>query len=463
MAKRSSVRHASEMPGSSVAGGGLPPIDHSHAMLLIPRVADDAPAEVTFASAAYDRAPQRNGLRLERPAKSASGALQRIGMEDMEKLQVARPRPGARGVFARMGSLGATAAFFGREQDEDDARTELESEYEFVPNFNLSVPARVKLDGVAATRGRTALAQREWPVASGVSAAHDRGIRGGGVLVGVLDTGVDADHEEFADQTITYRYVSFFPNSPYWPPRDVRGFDTDGHGSHVCGIIAGRNTGVAPESRLFAASVIESETTRTSLIRVASGLDWILRQFSRPDTEHLPGVLNMSLGFPPEADGMPEAEYRQRLKAMRTLIRTLVQANILPLVAIGNDGADRFGYPGGFKEVVAVGAVDFQHKVASFSGSGRPPGEGVSKPDLAGYGVGVYSSVERDYEGRAAYQRFSGTSMATPYVAGIAALYRCREPQLTVAEVADKMKTDALKLTGQPKPRVGAGLARFVP
>ena len=80
-----------------------------------------------------------------------------------------------------------------------------------------------------------------------------------------------------------------------------------------------------------------------------------------------------------------------------------------------------------------------------------------------GYGVDVYSSVERDYQGRSLYERFSGTSMATPYTAGVAALYRCRQPLQSVPDTWQELLDTALSLSGQPADRVGAGLARFVP
>jgi subtilisin family serine protease len=130
-------------------------------------------------------------------------------------------------------------------------------------------------------------------------------------------------------------------------------------------------------------------------------------------------------------------------------------------VAIGNDGEGQYGYPGAFDDVLGVGAVDFQGQVASFSGSGKPAGQQPTKPDLVGYGVGVVSSLERDYGGRSIYQRLNGTSMATPYVAAIAALYRSLFPGLTVKETWSKLLKDALPLSGQPPARVGVGLARF--
>ena len=439
----------------------------SHATLIIPKGDIDGDPDQTSSVAAVARSARQGAiqslLRPRVPTRPIASALERIGMGDLEQHQSTLEPPTRPGMFAKLDSLGATACFFSREEDQDDARNEAGDEYEFISDFSLELPTRLKQADSSSARGRASLAVSEWPEASGVGAAHAMGVRGAGVLVGVVDTGIDADHTEFDHQTATYRFVSLFPGSPYWPPRDVRGFDTDGHGTHVSGIIAGRTVGVAPEASLYVASVIESETTRTSLVRVAYGLDWLLRQFSRPDNEHHPAVLNMSLGFPPDVPGMSQAELRARLRVMRALIRNLYRANVLPLVAIGNEGAGRYGYPGGFEDVLAVGAVDFEHEVASFSGSGDPPEARESKPDLMGYGVNVYSSLERDYEGRSIYQRLDGTSMATPYVAGIAALYRCMDPALTTDEVWNRLLDSALPLSGQPAPRVGEGLARFAP
>ena len=349
----------------------------------------------------------------------------------------------------------------GTTRDYANALDALSDQYDFVSDFPMWLPPRVALANTPETRGLSVPLKREWPEGSGISEAWQKGIRGANVLVGVLDTGVDADHLEFSDKVITYRYVSFFPSSPDWPPRDVRGFDMDGHGSHVCGIIAGRNVGVAPEVSLYVASVIESETTRTSLTRVVSGLNWLFQQFSLPENEHKPAILNMSLGFPmsPPPD-IARQEFEQRIMAMEVLLQTIVQANVLLVTAIGNEGVGKFNYPGALEQSVGVGAVDFDGKIAEFSGSGVMTGENT-KPDLVGYGVGVYSSFERDYAANSFYQRLSGTSMAAPYVTGIAALYRGQDPNLSQQETQQKLLDNCETLAGQPKDRIGKGLARF--
>jgi hypothetical protein len=386
-----------------------------------------------------------------------SGVLTKLGLQNMDRLrrrEVSKEPNAGRGIFASLGSLGMAAAYFGDESAQAEARTKLDRDFDFVPNFYLSLPTALRGNGIDMTKGRTSASSLCWPLESGVARAHERNMRGAGVMVGVLDTGVDADHAELANHLITYRYVSFNPNTPYWPPRDVRGFDLDGHGTHVCGILAGRSVGVAPEAHLFVASVIDSETTYTSLVRVAYGLDWLLRQFSAPGNEYRPAVINMSLGFPDTiAD---KGNYKDRFFAIKRLLQTAEEANVLPVVAIGNDGQNRFCYPAAYDEALAVGAVDMQHSRASFSGC-TPAGTAPKKPDTYGYGVEIYSSVDRDYNGQSTYGRMSGTSMAAPYVTGIAALHLCKNPGLSARDLRRTITDSALNISGT----AGAGVACF--
>ncbi|WP_224371752.1 SAV_2336 N-terminal domain-related protein [Hyalangium versicolor] len=302
--------------------------------------------------------------------------------------------------------------------------------------------------------------ETNWPEESGVRLAHAQGIRGGGVMLGVLATGVDADHPEHVGRHIDFRYVSLFPNSPHSPAQDMRGFDPDGFGTHVCGIAAGKFHGVAPEADLFVASVIESETIRISLGRVAAGIEWMLHCFSRPENATRPAVVLMPLGFPLEApQGMSATEYRNILRSLQTLTRRLLDSNILPVVAAGNGGPNTVSYPAAFPECLTVGAVDNDRRVASYSASAVINKRVV--PDVMGYGVNVYSSTMRRSDSRALYERMSGTSMAAAYVAGIATLYRCRAPDLTATEVRDVILANTLRVRRSRNHRAGVGLAVF--
>jgi serine protease AprX len=366
------------------------------------------------------------------------------------------------GTYRHMPLIGATMAHFNTEQAERIAREELGRDFEFIPDtVQLTFPGPVSAGQMGPrNQGLSSLQRREWPEECGVLSAHAQGIRGAGVMLGILDTGVDADHPEHQNRLIQFRYVSLFPNSPHNPARDVRGFDPDGHGTHVVGVAAGTHHGVAPEVDLYVASVIESETIRTSLGRVAAGMEWLLHQFSRPENATRPAVVNMSLGFPVQPPpGVSDMEYRLNIRALQTLVRRLVDSNVLPVVAAGNGGAGTAGYPAAFPEALSVGAVDFSRRVASFSASGVVGQRSV--PDVMGYGVNVYSSTERRCNNQAFYERMSGTSMAAPYVAGLAALYRCRSPDLTALEVRDLILDNTLKLPKTPAGRTGQGLAVY--
>ena len=327
------------------------------------------------------------------------------------------------------------------------------SEYRLVPDIQLSL-----LEPISAT-GASALGEQfSWPVESGISEAHLNGVTGQGVLVGVFDTGCDADHIELHQRRIAFRYipVNLASNGN---PRDVRGFDVHGHGTHVCGIISGQNVGVAPAVDLMVASVIDSETLRTSLARILMGLDWMLSQFQREENLAKPAIVNMSLGFNPE--WVDPLNLHEAMDALRMSLSTLLEDfYVLPIVAIGNDGPGRVSAPGYFPETLSVGAVDMNLIPAFFSGGGRSPTDESAQPDLVGYGVDVYSSVERDWDNMSIWRQYSGTSMAAPYVSGIAALYASVDVRLQGAALREHLLNTALRLEA-PEKRVGAGLARF--
>ena len=170
-----------------------------------------------------------------------------------------------------------------------EARDALEDDYHVMPDIPLVLPAP--------TQSSTADAHDvlpAYPEVTGIEAAHAAGNRGAGAIVAMLDTGCDADHQEFADRNVDYLWV---PLAIGGRPREVRGFDTVNHGTHVAEIIGGTRVGIAPEAELLVVSVIESETVPTSLRRIITGLEWILRRISTPENEAKPVVLNMSLGF----------------------------------------------------------------------------------------------------------------------------------------------------------------------
>lgn len=427
--------------------------------LLIPRMDRYEDPKVSFAPAAR----RESSMQVVPPPQDPVQALRRIGLQDLARLRDgAAVVDGGRspGAFEPMDALGVTAAFFASRKQLDDALTDLRDQYEFVPDFRLRAPKPVR-PGKSFESTRPVKAARQWPAGSGVAAAHKAGQFGAGVLVGVIDSGIDADHAEFADRVVQFRYVSLAPDHAEFPPRDVRGFDVAGHGTHVSSILAGRHTGVAPHASLHVASVIESETFLTSLLRVYYGLDWVLERFLARGNLRKPGVVNMSLGFSTVApEDVPRTQFNRLTRAIDSMMRTLVQSNVLPVAAAGNDGRGRLDFPAACDTVLAVGACDFDGKRADFSGSGKSLA-GAPKPDVLGYGVDVHAAVERSYDGTSRYVAWPGTSMATPYVAGIAALTRAQHPRWSVGQTLAHLREQALPAAGRSAD-VGAGLARWV-
>lgn len=300
-------------------------------------------------------------------------------------------------------------------------------------------------------------AECRWPKESGIEAAHEAGNFGNGVIVGVFDTGCDADHAEFLDHTVDFVYVPPGGGSQ----RSVRGFATGWHGTHVAAIAAGRRRGIAPDVRLLAAGVIESETYESSLRRLTTALEWFEGRLESSELEALPAVLNLSLGFPARLLASPQV--KPALTVIRVLLDHLVDAyRVLVVAAVGNDGPGAPLIPACFPGVLSVGAISsLNGEPAPFSsgGPGPAPYELIDTPDVVGYGVDIMSAMQRDVPGVSLYRTCSGTSMATPYVSGVAALV-ASATGLQGLDLANHLKSHALRLPYPPE-RVGSGLVRY--
>ena len=386
------------------------------------------------------------------PAATMPERLANLGLTPVHPCEEA---PGEPHSFEALPYLDAYVVKTNSTKLERSAKELLDPEYLIVPNLELLAPPT--------ERGREYLrvphARRTWPEISGIANAHSLGIKGRGVTVCILDTGVDADHRELRRKEIDFRYIPF--DTVTGRMRACRGFDVDGHGTHVAGLIAGSQLGIAPDVDLMVAAVLESETLKTSLERVVVALDWLLSQFEDEANRNKPVIVNMSLGFSRRT--LSKQEYQAVSLGMTTLINTLTNDfAVLPITAVGNDGPGQVRAPAYFANTLSVGAVDFDLKVAEFSGSGISPVTQEPEPNFMGFGVDVISSYERNRKNRSIYRALSGTSMATPYVTGIAALYACCGHVVQGAALADRLHQSALPLPDAPQGRTGAGLARFV-
>ena len=208
--------------------------------------------------------------------------------------------------------------------------------------------------------------------------------RGKGALVAVLDGGVECTHPDLAANCGEGYNVL----EPGTPP-----YDGTGHGTHVSGIIAGAlnwsgMAGMAPEATILPVKVLNSSGTG-KVSQIIEGMEWAVRR--KVD------IINMSLGAP---------EY---IEAQAKAVKAARKAGVLVVCAAGNF-AGNIGYPAGYEDSVAVTAIDFSNKLASFSCSGPAA-------DFAAPGVRIYSSYPVN-----SFLLADGTSQAAPHVSGVAAL-----------------------------------------
>lgn len=230
------------------------------------------------------------------------------------------------------------------------------------------------------------------------------------VVVAVIDQGIDRNHPEFKDQLLPSYNVLNPMNSPR----------PDFHGTHVAGIIAARKGnsdggyGINPKASILPIDVFD-RGWGTSDYTIAQGILYAVEKKAK--------VINMSLG-----GSMPSL-------LLEEAVQKAVDAGIVVVAAAGNTGSDMKSYPAALEGVISVGAVDKTGKLADFSSYG-------ATVDLVAPGADVYSTIY-DYEKKSGYAELSGTSMATPVVAGIASLLLSKNPKLTPAQVEYILKKTA--------------------
>jgi subtilisin family serine protease len=279
-------------------------------------------------------------------------------------------------------------------------------------------------------------AKDRWHLAAvGLSTAQRKklGVTGRGVTVAVLDTGIDASHPEI-DGRVTATY-EFNIEEQQTKALD-KSIDTDGHGTHVAGLICGKTVGVAPAASVMNGILIPKG--KGTLANFVIALEWAALQ-----TEVQ--IVNISAGIRGWVDGM------------QSVISDLLLVGVLPVVAIGNEGRNHSRSPGNYAEVVSVGSINRDNKVSSFSSGGSivtPERQQYFVPDLVAPGEGVFSSVMGG-----GYEAWDGTSMATPIVSGIAALLIERYRDMTVSDLQEALFEGCQDLGVSPD-RQGHGLIR---
>jgi len=262
-------------------------------------------------------------------------------------------------------------------------------------------------------------------------------LTGVGIKIAVLDTGFDHTHQDFAGRLVTKKL--FATNSV---PDDVHG-----HGTHCIGTACGpqRPTtgpryGIAYEAEIYAGKVLGDDGFGTDRSIIA-GMDWALEEGCH--------IISMSLGAETMIGDQPGDDYEQ-------IGQVCLDAGTIVVAAAGNESArpgriNPVGSPANASTILAVAAVDLQRRVAEFSCGAMNSSQEV---DIAGPGVDILSTLPGNK-----YDRWDGTSMATPHVAGIAALiaesdakYRGWALWARLLQTAERLKS--------PARDVGSGLVQ---
>ncbi len=290
------------------------------------------------------------------------------------------------------------------------------------PNARAAAPAKVWLDG------KVDAAMAESNAQIGTPKAWEAGLTGKGVKVAVLDTGADLGHPDLAGRVAESK--SFIEG------QEVA--DRDGHGTHVASTVGGsgagsdgKEKGVAPGATLAVGKVLSDEGSGTES-QIIAGMEWAAKDIDAK-------IVSMSLGSREPSDGTdPMAQAVNTLSA---------ETGALFVIAAGNSGAPgSIGSPGAADSALTVGAVDSADEAAYFTSQGPRHGDQALKPDLSAPGVGILAARSQLAPGSGLYTSMSGTSMATPHIAGVAALLAEKHPDWTGAQLKDALMSSSKTL-----------------
>lgn len=291
-----------------------------------------------------------------------------------------------------------------------------------------------------------------WGIASiranEVWAAHE--LTGAGVRVGNIDTGVSANNPALAGKVVAWRDFVNGITTPY---------DDHGHGTHSLGTVLGGATtgapiGVAPGATAVVAKAMNSNGAGSTSSLLAAA-QWMTDPDGNPATADQPHVVNNSWSAGDANDPW-----------FRSMVRNWVSLGIVPVFAAGNfgPGPKTIGSPAGYPESIAVGSLTLSGGASSFSargpvawtdvgGMGPAAGTLINKPDISAPGSSIISAYDDGY----AYQ--SGTSMASPHIAGVAALVKQLNPATSPADIQRVLRETATDL-GTPGPDTTYGAGR---
>lgn len=305
--------------------------------------------------------------------------------------------------------------------------------------LNLPGVIMIELDGILeALNGDVA-------VVHAVDVAQENtGYDGSGVTVAIIDTGIDGNHSGLDDQdddpsTYDPKIIGFYDavnNPSLTNGTEVFPYDDQGHGTHCAGTTAGtgaptfEHPGMAPQANLVGVKVLDAGGSG-SFATVMAGMQWTVDH----RYEYNIRAASMSLGGPGAIEWTSSEE-----DSVNRYSNEMVRAGIAMFIAAGNNGVSaQIGTPGSAEDVITVGALDKDTSIAIYSSQG-PTEEGRIKPNIAFVGSDVMSAEANSGDG---YVGFSGTSMATPGAAGVAALMYQANPDLSPFDIRNIMQETA--------------------
>jgi len=274
---------------------------------------------------------------------------------------------------------------------------------------------------------------------------EDTGYTGTGSVVAIIDTGIDSDHAGLDDLddingTDDPKVIAFYDpvNTPgLTNGTEVKAYDDQGHGTHCAGITAGTgapemvHVGVAPQAQLVGVKVLDSGGSG-SFATVMAGMEWTVEK------KHVFNIraASMSLGGPGAIEWTSSEE-----ESVNRMGNRMMAEGIALFIAAGNSaGPGTIGTPGSAEDVITVGSLDKNGAIAAYSSEG-PTEENRVKPNIAFIGSDVMAP---DFNTGTGYTAKSGTSMATPGAAGLAALMYQANPDISPFDVRNIMQETAI-------------------
>ena len=273
---------------------------------------------------------------------------------------------------------------------------------------------------------------------------QETGYTGAGSVVAIIDTGIDSDHvglDDIDDSNYTNdtKVIAFYDAVNYpelTNGTEVKAYDDQGHGTHCAGITAGTGApdfqyiGVAPKAQLVGVKVLD-EGGSGSFATVMAGMEWTVEK------RHVFNIraASMSLGGPGAIEWTSSEE-----ESVNRMGNEMMREGIALFIAAGNSAfSAQIGTPGSAEDVITVSALDKNTAIAVYSSQG-PTEEGRVKPNIAFVGSSVMAP---DFNTGDGYTSKSGTSMATPGAAGLAALMYQANPDLSPFDIRNIMQETA--------------------